>query len=248
MTGHLRHAGRRVLKAVGGGLALLAIPYAAYVTATWYRYGQKPTPVPGARRKNRLIERFMPRFEVAEQHEIRVNAPAEYTFAAARAMDLDRSAVVRAVFAVRTLPSRLRGEPSRKPAPLLDETVALGWRVLAEIPEREVVVGSVTQPWLAEVKFRGIDPDAFLDFAEPDYAKIVWTLEVEPLGPAKSRFLTETRVCTTDPRARRLFRRYWAVFSPGILLIRRVSIQLVKAEAERRFRAARELTDAVAGT
>ena len=49
------------------------------------------------------------------------------------------------------------------------------------------------------------------------------------------RFRTETRVHTTDARSRRLFRRYWAVFSPGILLIRRASLKLVKAEAERRF-------------
>ena len=64
--------------------------------------------------------------------------------------------------------------------------------------------------WRAEVKFRGVDPDAFAGFAEPGYAKIVWTLEAEPLGPAASRFRTETRVSRTDPRSRRLCRRYWA--------------------------------------
>ena len=122
--------------------------------------------------------------------------------------------------------------------PLLAETLELGWRILAEIPDREIVVGAVTQPWRAEVEFRGVDPDAFAAFAEPGYAKIVWTLEAEPLGPSASRFRTETRVGTTDPRSRRLFRRYWAFLSPGILLIRRESLRLVKADAERRFRAA----------
>lgn len=33
-------------------------------------------------------------------------------------------------------------------------------------------------------------------------------------------FRTETRVATTDPASRRRFRRYWTVFSAGILLIR----------------------------
>ena len=98
-------------------------------------------------------------------------------------------------------------------------------------------MGAVTQPWRAEVEFRGVDPDAFVGFAEPGYAKIVWTLEAEPLGPTSSRFRTETRVRTTDPRSRRLFRRYWALLSPGILLIRRESLKLVKADAERRFQA-----------
>jgi hypothetical protein len=235
------HNGRNhVLKTVAGGLALITLPYAAYVASTWYRYGRTPaTSSRLERREDSLIERFMPAPEVAERHEIRVDAPAEYTFAAARDMDVNRSPPVRAIFALRTLPSRWRREPPERPSTsLLAETLALGWRILAELPDREVVVGAVTQPWRAEVEFRGVEPDAFAGFAEPGYAKIVWTLEAEPLGPVTSRFRTETRVCTTDARSRRLFRRYWAFLSPGILLIRRESLRLVKADAERRFRVA----------
>jgi hypothetical protein len=231
------------LRTVAGGLALITLPYAAYVASTWYRYGRTPAPSPRLEhRDGSLIDRFMPACEVAERPEIRVDAPAEYTFAAARDMDVNRSALVRAIFALRTLPSRWgRESRERTSMPLLTETLALGWRILAEIPNREVVVGAVTQPWKAEVEFRGVEPDAFAGFAEPGYAKIVWTLAAEPLGPATSRFETETRVSTTDPRSRRLFRRYWAILSPGILLIRRESLKLVKAEAERRFREARAL-------
>ena len=239
MGQHQHDARNHALKTVAGGLALIALPYTAYVASTWYRYGRTRAPSSMAdSRADSLIERFMPTCEVAERHEIRVDAPAEYTFAAARDMDVNRSTLVRAIFALRSLPSRWRGRPpGRSPAPLLAETLALGWRILAEIPDREVVVGAVTRPWRAEVEFRGLDPDAFAGFAEPGYAKIVWTLEAEPLGPATSRFRTETRVSTTDPRSRRLFRRYWAVLSPGILLIRRESLKLVKADAERRFHA-----------
>jgi hypothetical protein len=225
-------------KMIAGGLALMTVPYAAYVASTWYRYGRRAARRPGlGGREASHVERFMPACEVAESHDIRVDAPAEYTFAAARDMDLNRSALVRVIFALRTLPSRWRREPPvRSSTSLLAETLALGWRILAEIPDREIVVGAVTQPWRGEVEFRGIEPDAFASFAEPGYAKIVWTLEVEPLGRATSRFRTQTRVSTTDGRSRRLFRRYWAVLSPGILLIRRESLKLVKAEAERRFR------------
>ena len=239
MGTHRPHGKNHALKAVAGGLALITVPYAAYVASTWYRYGR--TRAPSSRADSRdgsLIEHFMPTCEVAERHEIQVDAPAEYTFAAARDMDVNRSTLVRAIFALRTLPSRWRSEPPERPSiPLLAETLALGWRILGEIPDREVVVGAVTQPWRAEVEFRGVDPDAFAGFAEPGYAKIVWTLEAEPLGPASSRFRTETRVSTTDARSRHLFRRYWALLSPGILLIRRESLKLVKAEAERRFHA-----------
>lgn len=182
------------------------------------------------------LDPFMPAYDVAERHEIAIAAPAGITMAAARDMDIYRSPLVRIIFAIRTLPARLRGAPPREPASLLSETLALGWRVLADQPGHAIVVGAVTQPWHADVKFRGLAPEAFVAFAEPGYAKIAWTLEAIPLGPSTSRFRTETRVSTTDARARRLFRRYWAVFSPGILLIRRASLRLVKAEAERRFR------------
>ena len=45
---------------------------------------------------------------------------------------------------------------------------------------------------------------------------------------------SETRAVATDASARRKFRRYWARFSAGIVLIREVSMRLVKKEAERR--------------
>ena len=55
-------------------------------------------------------------------------------------------------------------------------------------------------------------------------------------GAAESIFRTETRVMTTDPAARAKFRRYWSFPSPGIILIRWVSLRPLKAEAERRAR------------
>jgi hypothetical protein len=220
---------------LAGGLALLTLSYLGYAATTWSRYGRTGTRAGAG--DGSLLDRFMPTSEVAERHEIVVAAPAELTMAAAREMDIFRSPLVRAVFAVRTLPARLRGAAARRPAALLSETLALGWRVLADVPGRAIVVGAVTQPWHADVTFRGLEPHAFAAFDEPGYAKIAWTLEAIPLGPSTSRFRTETRVLTTDPRSRVLFRRYWAVFSPGILLIRRASLGLVKADAERRFQA-----------
>lgn len=58
-------------------------------------------------------------------------------------------------------------------------------------------------------------------------------------GATESIFTIETRVATTDPASRARFRRYWAFFSPGIVLIRLASLPLVKRDAERRVREAR---------
>jgi hypothetical protein len=51
-------------------------------------------------------------------------------------------------------------------------------------------------------------------------------------------FRTETRALATDATARARFRRYWAFASPGIALIRRLSLRPLRAEAERRARTA----------
>jgi hypothetical protein len=199
---------------------------------TWLRYGKSSA---GGSR-DPLLDRFMPTFEVRERHEAKVAAPAEITYAAARALDLGQSGLVRAIFRGREL---LMGSAPAARGPATDfltEVLALGWRVLAEEPGRELVMGAVTQPWKADVEFRGVPPEEFAVFAEPGFARIVWTLGVTPRGPESSVFRTETRVATTDPESRRRFRRYWSLLSPGILLIRYESLRLVRREAERRFR------------
>jgi hypothetical protein len=151
----------------------------------------------------------------------------------AQDLDLRRSTIVRAIFTGRELLMGSENSKREHPSSFLTEVLGLGWRVLAEEPGREMVVGAVTQPWKADVEFRGLPPEEFADFQEPGYAKIVWTLAVKPVGEEASVFRTETRVVTTDTEARNQFRRYWSVFSPGILLIRYEILRLVRREAER---------------
>jgi hypothetical protein len=83
-----------------------------------------------------------------------------------------------------------------------------------------------------------VPQDQFTAFAEPDYVKIAWMARADPIRPAQSVFRTETRVVTTDGVARAKFRRYWACFSPGIVLIRWLLLGPLRAEAERRALAA----------
>jgi hypothetical protein len=98
----------------------------------------------------------------------------------------------------------------------------------------EIVVGAVTKPWEPNVTFRSLAPDEFSGFAEPGYVKIAWTLRADHISDRQSIFRTETRVLATSPSARARFRRYWAFLSPGIILIRWMSLAPLKAEAERR--------------
>jgi hypothetical protein len=218
---------------LAAGLGMAAGAYVGYVGVAWYRYGRAATSTdPDA--VDPLLDHFMPEYEVAERHHVHVAAPAEITLAAAAETDLQQSPIVRGIFRARALVLGAGADESIRPNGLVAEVTSLGWGMLAEEPDHELVFGAVTQPWLPNVVFQALPPDKFVQFREPGYVKIVWTLRADPLGPSECVFRTETRVATTDPMARARFRWYWARFSPGIVLIRRVMLGLLKTEAERR--------------
>lgn len=211
--------------------------YGVYVATAWARYGH-PTASPDSDAHDDLLDRFLPRYDVVERHHIAVDAPADATLAAARNVDLLGSWTARAIFRAREVLLGAEPDPRDGPRGLMDEMQALGWRVLAEVPDREVVVGAITKPWEANVTFRGLPAGEFAAFDDPGYVKIVWTLRADPLDEAHSVFRTETRAVATSDLARVKFRRYWALLSPGVILIRVVMLEPVKRAAERRARAA----------
>jgi hypothetical protein len=214
------------------GIAIGAASWAAYAGITWIRYGRARRPTE-PEETDPLLDRFMPVYEAADRHRVRVAAPMEMTFAAATALDLQQSAMIRAIFKGRELMLGAQPEKPVLPRPLLDWAKVLGWGVLVEVPGREIIFGAVTKPWEAKVVFRSLPPEEFAAFQEPGYVKIVWTLRAERISAGTSMARTETRVTTTGPIARAKFRRYWAFLSPGIRLIRRIALKTVKQEAER---------------
>lgn len=214
------------------GAALAAGSYAGYVAVTWLRYGHVPKPT--SEQADPLLDRFMPAYEIVERHQTRVTAPADVTLAAAYDMALDDSRIIRAIFKGREMLLGATTDTTSRPRGILALTKSLGWGVLAESPGREIVMGAVTQPWLANVVFRSLPPEDFAAFQEPDYVKIVWTLRADPLPDGRSIFRTETRAVATSPNARARFRNYWSRLSPGIILIRRMSLGPLRKEAERR--------------
>jgi hypothetical protein len=207
--------------------------YAGYAGITWLRYGKAGRRT-GTPEDDALLHRFMPIYEVAERQHVRIAAPAEVALAVAREADLRQSPVVRAIFRGRELLMGSGKSAQRKPQGMVDELMALGWSLLAEVPGREIVLGTATQPWLADVEFHRLSPEEFFAFHEPDYVKIAFTLRADPAGDAVCVFRTETRVISTDAAARARFRRYWAFLSPGILLIRRTLLRVLKKAAEAR--------------
>ena len=218
--------------AVGAGVA--AASYATYVATTWLRYGHAKRTRGAA--TDALLDEFMPDYDVCDRHELALATPADATFAAAKAMDFDSSRIVRAIFKGRELLMRSHPDPVPKREGFIEQMKAIGWGVLAEHPGREIVMGAVTKPWEATPVFRPIPPEEFAAFHEPDHVKITWTLRSDPTPDGASVFRTETRAVATDPDARRKFRLYWSLLSPGIILIRVAMLPALKAAAERAWR------------
>jgi hypothetical protein len=222
-----------ITRLLAGVAALAAISYATLGAFTWLRYGRHSRP--SDEERDAALDEFIPRYDVVERHHIDVAASPAVVMAEAREMDLAKSPVVRAIFRARELVMGAGAQP-RKARGLVDETVALGWGILRDDPGREIVVGAVTRPWEADVKFVALPPDRFAAFDEPGFVKIVWTLRADPVGPSSAIFRTETRAVATDATARARFRRYWALASPGIWLIPRLTLEPLRAAAEDRAR------------
>ena len=223
-------ATRWLAAGVGAGVGV----YAAWVGLEWARYGHPPPP--SVDDADPLLDSVMPVCDVVERQRIRIAAPAAVTMAAAREMDLLQLPLARLIFATRACV--MGGARDERPSAggLLAQVLALGWRVVAEIPDREIVVAAITRPWQADPVFEGLDLDAFRRDARAEAVKIAWTLRVDPIGDGESMFRTETRAAATDDAGRRRFRPYWALAAPGIRVIRRLSLAPLKADAERRAR------------
>jgi hypothetical protein len=221
-----------LIRWMGRGAALAVTTYASYVVIAWCRYG-RPRSVDHAQRSDVYLYRLMPIYDIVERHRTQIAAPAELTFSVARSLHLRRSRLINVIFKARELVLGGDSEEDGNEMGLADQAKAWGWGVLAEEPGHEIVFGAVTQPWVANPVFRALTPTEFLSFHEPGYVKIAWTLRADSLDATNSVAVTETRVAITDPTSRAKFRQYWSFVSPGVILIRRLALRLVRVEAER---------------
>ena len=221
-----------------GALWLLGVPVAAYgavAAHAWWRYGSPATP--NADEHDAMLDAVMPRYDIVERHRVAVRAPAAITFQAACDVDLFASSCVSGIFRTRELLLGARSARATAHVGLIAFAESLGWRMLGHIPGREVVMGAVTQPWAANVVFQGMAAERFREFDDPGNVKIAWTLRADPTGDGHAIFRSETRALATDATARRKFRRYWSLVSPGVWLIRRLTLPSIKTRAERQWSA-----------
>ncbi len=161
-----------------------------------------------------------------EVSSVELAAPPEDVWQFVRHGDLGESPLVRALFAVRTLPSRLSAKPSQKLELRLDDFHSTpetpGFQLLTEEPNRSVSVGAIGKVWQLDISFRHVDgPTEFATFDDPGWIKVAWELRVETRGELGSLLSLELRVDATDEESWEKFRRYFRLIGPGSHFIRR---------------------------
>jgi hypothetical protein len=171
-----------------------------------------------------IVDEFMPIYDVSDAVATVIEADLATTWNALMDVDLievgRRRPLVGMLGALRVLPDivshLLHGEsPAAAPRHLrLRETVSLpqeqgGWILLGERARDEIALGLVGKFWRPVIAFAKVAPASFRDFAEPGYAKTIYSLSVRSVGDRRTLLSGIMRTATTDEHARRWFRRYW---------------------------------------
>ena len=180
-----------------------------------------------------LIDEHLPHPDFAERHALRVHAPPERAYAAARRLDLGRSPVVRTLFALRSLPALFSrgGRGQRALGISMEGLLRSGFVLLGERPPHEFVLGLAGRFWTPAGGIERIDPAEFAVFDRPGMALAAWNFTVLPTDEG-SLVATETRVRCTDAAARRSFGRYWRLVRPFSGLVRMEALRAIRRAAE----------------
>lgn len=185
-----------------------------------------------------LLDSFMPLYHFNEVHSIRIDAPPDRIFRAIKALTLPEIRLAHMLFWIRALPARLRGTRAARPLrtkPILEVAADSNFLLLAEETNRELVLGTIGQFWRLEggASVRISNPQEFLAFDRPEYAKATLNFSLEEQGAGQYRLRTETRIHVPDPQARRKFAAYWRVIYPGSALLRRMWLRAIRRRAAR---------------
>jgi hypothetical protein len=193
------------------------------------------------------LDAMVPVWQFGERHEIRVHADPARVERAIRAVTAREIRLFRLLTWIRNprLPGSRQRESILAPSadrPILDVALQGGFMVLAEVPQQELVFGTLVVvpselrrlPLKERARLRReFTPAKFQALDKPGYAKAAMNFRLEDEGNGWTRLTTETRVFATDDQARRRFAAYWRAIYPGSALIRRMWLRAIRLRAER---------------
>lgn len=164
-----------------------------------------------------------------------VAASVERVWAEVRHGDLGNTPLIRALFALRTLPERSSGgtpDSSIRIDGLVSTPQRPGFQLMCERPFEEFAVAAIGKVWHLDIPFVHVaDCAAFAAFAEPDFVKVAWAVQLQRLDVRRTRLAIELRVDATDDAAWSKFQRYFLLIGPASRFIRHAAL----AHIARRF-------------
>jgi hypothetical protein len=170
------------------------------------------------------LDRLIAAPRLVEIDRVDLSAPQARVWELVRHGDLARSPLIRALFAIRTLPSRLAGTVQSSRRICIDDLASSpaqpGFQVLLDDPPHEFAVGAIGKVWEADIPFVPVvDANEFAAFAQPGFVKVAWAIRVTTHGPNEAHLEIEVRV-DGDDEAWSKFRRYFRVIGPASRFIR----------------------------
>jgi len=180
------------------------------------------------------LDLYAPVYQFSEFHSVRVMAPRDRVYQAIKDVTPDEIRLFRTLTWLRRFgrpgPESILNAPEH--LPILEVATRTSFLLLAEEPDREIVVGTLVMAPRGWRPKRRPTPEDFKALREPGFAIAAMNFLVEDAGSGACIVTTETRIYATDASARRRFARYWRVIYPGSALIRRMWLRAVKRRAE----------------
>lgn len=162
------------------------------------------------------LNEFLPRCDTSHQQTMRLpSTTIEKAYAALLRLDFAKSPLIRLLFRMRGLQVGTF------------QNIRNHFIVLYDNPPEETVMGFIGRPWDVKAGFLPVTKDQFVDFNEPNYAKLLWSFLFVQKGE-DVEVTTETRVLCTDPASRAKFRIYWFFVRPFSILVRKEMLRLLK--------------------
>jgi len=187
-----------------------------------------------------LLDTYLPEYEFSEFHKVKINASPERVFEAIKSLSMkELSPLAHLMFSIRELPVKLIAKnvlSIKDDKPMLESMYNDGFIQLHEEPDQEIVFGLIGEFWKLdggqnlEIK----NPQEFLDYSNPAYAKIVANLAITANADDNTvTCSTETRIHAPDHDTRKKFAFYWRIISMGSGLIRIFWLKAIKHRAEK---------------
>jgi hypothetical protein len=177
-----------------------------------------------------LMDEFLPTHDFGASYEIHINSPVSVANKCLLRSDFNELWLVRLLMSIRSgkwLPIR------RIPSDLRQRLQGTGFVILAEVPNREIVIGVAGRFWRPDGgRCMDLTAGDFASFAQPGYAKAVWNFKLRAESPQAAVLSTETRIKCFGSAAFWKFCLYWTFVGPFSGLIRKAILNQIKTEAE----------------